>query len=120
VFERRPVMRLRLFAPLRAKVTSSAQSLVPLFRSAQSRIEPINPTEPHDELAALHLLRSFDHLVGEREQPVRNLKAERPRWQSVSLVSRPAIFDHQIPAFNVAGLVQTSPETGQPGDVGLR
>ena len=34
--------RVGLFAPLRDKVTSSAQSLVP-FRSAQPRIEPINP-----------------------------------------------------------------------------
>ena len=34
--------RVRLFAPLRDKVTSSAQSLVP-FRSAQPRIEPVNP-----------------------------------------------------------------------------
>ena len=41
-FERRPVMRLRLFAPLRDNVTSSVQSLVP-FRSAQPGIEPINP-----------------------------------------------------------------------------
>jgi hypothetical protein len=37
------------------------------------------------------------------------------RGQSVSLVSRPAIFDHQAPAFNVASLVQTSPVAGQPG-----
>jgi hypothetical protein len=39
--ERRPVMRLRLFAPLRDKVTSSAQSL-DAFGSAR-RIERINP-----------------------------------------------------------------------------
>src|SRR5262249_18955434 len=44
----------------------------------------------------------------------------RQRWQSVSLVSPPAIFDHQIPAFNVAGLVQTTPEAGQPRGIGLR
>jgi hypothetical protein len=42
----------------------------------------------------------------------------RQRWQSISLVSRPAIFDHQVPAFNVAGLVQTPPEAGQPSDSG--
>jgi len=36
----------------------------------------------------------------------------RQRWQPVSLVSRPAIFDHQVSAFNVAGLVQTPPEAG--------
>src|SRR5262249_1037133 len=44
----------------------------------------------------------------------------RQCWQSVSLVSRPAIFDRQVPAFNVTGLVQTSPEAGQPEGVGLR
>src|SRR5262249_32296895 len=69
--------RVALFAPLRDKVTSSAQSLVFPFRSAQPRMEPINPTEPHDELAALHLLRSFDHLVGAGEQRRRNLETER-------------------------------------------
>jgi hypothetical protein len=40
--ERRPVMRVRLFAPLRAKITSLAQPLVRL-RLAQPRIEPVNP-----------------------------------------------------------------------------
>src|SRR5262249_29234591 len=50
VFERRPVMRVRLFAPLRAKITSSARSLgLPILA--------------HDELAS-----SLDHLVGAREQ----------------------------------------------------
>jgi hypothetical protein len=44
----------------------------------------------------------------------------RQRWQSIGLISHPAIFDHKVPAFNVAGLVQTSPEAGQPGRVGLR
>jgi hypothetical protein len=36
------------------------------------------------------------------------------------LVSRPAIFDDQVSAFNVAGLVQTPPEAGQPEGVGFR
>ena len=40
--ERRPGTPVRLFAPLRDKVTSSAQSLVP-FGRAQPRIEPANP-----------------------------------------------------------------------------
>src|SRR5262249_60658242 len=44
----------------------------------------------------------------------------RQRWQPISLVSCPAIFDHQVPAFNIAGLVQAPPEAGQPGGVGLR
>src|SRR5262249_38993797 len=44
----------------------------------------------------------------------------RQRWQSISLVSRPAIFNHYVAAFNVAGFVQAPPETGQSGGVGLR
>src|SRR5262249_30290933 len=44
----------------------------------------------------------------------------RQRWQAVSLVSRPAIFDHKVPAFNVASLAQTPPEASQPGDIGFR
>src|SRR6516162_3261297 len=32
----------------------------------------------------------------------------------------PAIFDHQVLAFNVAGLVQTLPEASQPEGIGLR
>jgi hypothetical protein len=46
-------------------------------------------------------------------------KISHQRWQSVSLVSRPAIFNHKVPAFNVAGLVQTPPKAGQPGSIGL-
>src|SRR5215467_4256615 len=34
-------------------------------------------TAPHDELAALHLLRSFDHLVGACEQLDRRIEAKR-------------------------------------------
>src|SRR5262245_29817287 len=60
--------RVGLFAPLRSP---RRHSHWPPFRSAQPRIGPTNPTEPHDELAALHLLRSFDHLVGAGEQLVR-------------------------------------------------
>src|SRR5262245_42436257 len=62
-----------------------------------------------------------------RKQPGRDdhshLKLDQPirqRWQSFSLVSRPAIFDHKVPAFNVAGLVQTAPDAGQLEGVGLR
>src|SRR6516225_6365145 len=55
VFERRLVMRLRPFAPLRAKITSSAQSLVlPSGRPSQE--------------SSLPILTSFDHLVGAGEQ----------------------------------------------------
>jgi hypothetical protein len=48
-------MRVRLFAPLRAKITSSAQSLVP-FGSAQSSLSIL--TEPHDERAAGYSITS--------------------------------------------------------------
>jgi len=44
----------------------------------------------------------------------------RQRWQSVSLVSRPAIFDHKVPAFNIADFVQTPSEASQPRGVRLR
>src|SRR5262249_23853967 len=69
--------RVGLFAPLRDKVTSSAQSLVPPSgRPSQGSGLPIL-TAPHDELAALHLLRSFDHLVGACEQLDRRIEAKR-------------------------------------------
>src|SRR5262249_41479285 len=55
--------RVGFFAPLRDKVTSSAQSLVP-FRSAQLRTEPINP----DRTARRTRAVSLDHLVGAGEQ----------------------------------------------------
>src|SRR5712691_11737547 len=51
VFERRPLMRVRLFAPLRDKVTSSAQSLVPPCGRASQASSLSILTEPHDELA---------------------------------------------------------------------
>ena len=43
-------------------------------------------------------------------------------WSGVDTPSRLDWFgfDHQVPALNVAGLTQASPQTGQPGDVGLR
>src|SRR5262249_18541206 len=57
--ERRLRPRVGLFAPLRAKVTSSAQSL---------RL----PILTHDELAS-----SLDHLVGARQERLRDRQAER-------------------------------------------
>src|SRR6516225_4057816 len=64
-------MRVRLFAPLRVKITSSAQSLVPLFGGpGQGSGLPIL-TAPHDELAS-----SFDHLVGALLQKQRHVEAE--------------------------------------------
>src|SRR5215471_10078235 len=50
VFERRRVVRVRLFAPLRDKITSSAHPLVP--RPSQGPSLSIL-TEPHDELLPL-------------------------------------------------------------------
>src|SRR5262249_733747 len=64
--------RLGLFAPLRDKVTSSAQSLVP-FRSTQPRIEPINP----NRTARCTRRASLDPLVGGDLQCQRHLEAER-------------------------------------------
>src|SRR5215831_16733376 len=52
--------RVGLFAPLRDKVTSSAQPLAPSGQPSLSIL-----TEPHDELAPLG---SFDQLVGDGEQ----------------------------------------------------
>src|SRR5215510_11863160 len=57
-------MRLRLFTPLRAKITSSAQSLVlPSGRPSQE--------------SSLPILTSFNHLVGAAEQRERDSDAER-------------------------------------------
>src|SRR5262245_26257123 len=60
--------RVGLFAPLRDKVTSSAQSLAPSGRPSQGSGLPILT---HDELAS-----SLDHLVGAGEKCRRQLKAE--------------------------------------------
>src|SRR5262245_3106972 len=79
VFERRPVMRVRLFAPLRDKVTSSAQLRVSPFRSAQPRIEPINT----NRTARCTRGGSLDHLVGALLKQRRHVKAERLRGLEV-------------------------------------
>src|SRR5262249_36053370 len=61
VFERRPVMRLRLFARLRATITSSAQSLVRLpVRPGRIEPKPINPNRTARRTRGV----SLDHLVG--------------------------------------------------------
>src|SRR5262249_10996877 len=66
-------MLLRLFTPLRAKITSSAQSLVPPSgRPSQESSLPIL-TEPRDETHA----SSLDHLVGAGEQSRWHVEAER-------------------------------------------
>src|SRR5262245_52576781 len=63
-------MRLRLFTPLRAKITSSAQSLVP-------------PSGRPSQESSLPILTSFDHLVGAGEQRRRNFKADRAGGRQV-------------------------------------
>src|SRR5262249_6143131 len=62
-------MRFRLFAPLRAKVTSSTRSLALLSQGLRLLIL----ATPHAEVRGA----SFDHFVGEREQLVWNLEAKR-------------------------------------------
>src|SRR5882724_3277791 len=57
-------MRVWLFAPLRDKVTSSAQSLVPPYGRPSQGSNLSILTEPRDELAPFHV----DHLVG-RDSP---------------------------------------------------
>src|SRR5262245_23874441 len=63
--------RVGLFAPSRVKVTSSAQSLVPLSVGPSS-LSIL--TEPRDEPRLL-----FDHLVGAREQHRRDIEPQRLR-----------------------------------------
>src|SRR5215471_16348735 len=85
--------RVGRFAPLRDKITSSAQSLVPL---------PVGPalpilTAPHDELAALDLLRSFDHLVSARKQRRRNSKPNSSRAPQVdNELESSGLFDGKV------------------------
>src|SRR5262249_1887390 len=67
--------RAGLFAPLRDKVTSSAQSLVPPSGRPSQESSLSILTANRDESRAF----SLDHLVGQCEQPVRNLEAERLR-----------------------------------------
>src|SRR5215813_10313450 len=56
-------MRLRLFTPLRAKITSSAQSLVP-------------PSGRPSQESSLLILTSFNHLIGAGEQCLRHGEAQ--------------------------------------------
>jgi hypothetical protein len=60
VFERRPGMCLRLFAPLRAKITSSAQSLVVLAAlhsiTSSARASKVGATLRSSILAVLRLI----------------------------------------------------------------
>src|SRR5262249_21190401 len=57
-------MRLRLFTPLRATITSSAQSLVP-------------PSGRPSQESSLPILTSFNHLIDAGEQRGRQFETER-------------------------------------------
>src|SRR6516225_502714 len=59
-------MRLRLFTPLRAKIISSAQSLVP-------------PSGRPSQESSLPILTSFNHLIGTGKQHWRHVKQECSR-----------------------------------------
>src|SRR5262245_34930169 len=72
--------RVWSFAPLRDKVTSSTQSLVP-FRSGPAEI--VNPNRTARSMPAA----SFDHLIGTGEQRRRNVETDGLRRGEV---------DHQI------------------------
>src|SRR5262245_3733913 len=82
--------RVGLFAPLRDKVTSSAQPLVPPSgRPSQGSGLPILT---HDELAS-----SLDHLVGAGEQRWRHIQAERLRSTNVDdKLERGRLHDSQV------------------------
>ena len=81
--ERRPVMRVRLFAPLRAKITSSAQSLSPSGR-AQPRIEPVNPNRT--ALMNSRLLHSITS----------SARASRVGWHIEAEIRGGLEVDHQL------------------------
>src|SRR5262245_9897113 len=97
VFERRPVMRFRLFAPLRDKITSSAQSLgLPILT--------------HDELAS-----SFDHLVGTQQERFRDRQTKRLGGGQVDdEIELGGLLDRDItrlrPAQNLVNIISGAPE----------
>src|SRR6266436_863986 len=86
-------MRLRLFAPLRDKVTSSAQPLVPL---------PVGPAKdrPINTNTTARRTRAFDHLVAA-------IRAtgfmEYPASEAASLRLDAGEFDHLGPLFGFVG-----------------
>jgi hypothetical protein len=86
------------------------------FFVTEDSLKRIQPDMRFDEAGLLAAFQSGcnDH------NDLKSDQISRQRWQSIGLISHPAIFDHKVSAFNVAGLVQTSPEAGQPGRVGLR
>src|SRR5215468_3238751 len=80
-------MRLRLFAPLRDKVTSSAQSLVPPSGRPSQGSSLSILTEPHDELAAFHTRSPRRRYSRNGSYGISGPRAERP-YSGLTLAAR--------------------------------
>src|SRR5262249_17774838 len=93
----------------------------PIKVSNKAELHGVSADEEHNwDAGSCSLSRQNTHQPGRDDCGHSKLdQISRQRRQSISLVSRPAIFDDQVPAFNVAGLAQTPPEASQPGGVEL-
>src|SRR5215831_2953143 len=101
--------RVGLFAPLRDKVTSSAQSLV-LFGSAPPRDRGLSIlTEPHDELVPLHPITSSPLFA---ERVLRNIGSGLSRQFDLMLAPR-ITFPH----LSVSSAMSLAKSAGEPASV---
>src|SRR5262245_23034129 len=105
-------MPVRLFAPLRAKITSSAQPLVPPSGRASQGSSLSILTEPHDELAPFHARSP-------RRRYSRNglygiSTADRPQS---TLMLRARIT---LPHFSVSSAMSFAKSAGEPGSASPR